>query len=190
MKNLKWIFLTGFVGVLVYMFFSQPSFEQKTQKEFEAYSVGMVQMENSPVKVKAGIRFFEPNSKAIVQASFEPSNKKDSIQMTNSKKEIVDFAGEIVFTVNKHLYRCKVFDEGEQLMLAFFDKSNGMDTYPGGRYINILKEDIEGNKFELDFNKSRNFYCAYSKDFICPIPPKENRILDVVAAGEKMYVSN
>jgi uncharacterized protein (DUF1684 family) len=69
------------------------------------------------------------------------------------------------------------------ILIPFGDKTNGTETYGGGRYIDITIP--EGNKAIIDFNMAYNPYCAYSAKYTCPIPPKEN-ILDVeIKSGQK-----
>jgi len=38
---------------------------------------------------------------------------------------------------------------------------------------------------QLDFNTAYNPYCAYSRRFSCPIPPKENSLPIAIESGEK-----
>ncbi|MFC0263569.1 DUF1684 domain-containing protein [Fontibacter flavus] len=69
--------------------------------------------------------------------------------------------------------------------LAFADATSGIDTYGGGRYIN-LRQDGK-NSITIDFNLAYNPYCAYNPDFACPLPPKENIMEIALEAGEKDY---
>ena len=71
--------------------------------------------------------------------------------------------------------------------LPFFDETNGEETYQGGRYLPV--EITAGKTMSLDFNMAFNPYCVYNKDYICPIPPKENLLPIPIKAGEKK-VSN
>ena len=62
-----------------------------------------------------------------------------------------------------------------------------METYGGGRYIDLTITDIKNNLIELDFNKCYNPYCAYSDGYSCPIPPDENNLKIKIEAGEKKF---
>jgi len=42
-------------------------------------------------------------------------------------------------------------------------------------------------KFRVDFNLAYNPYCAYNPNWSCPIPPKENRLMVAIRAGEKVF---
>lgn len=74
---------------------------------------------------------------------------------------------------------------GVGYFLAFTDATSADDTYGGGRYLDI--GEIKGDRHTLDFNLAYNPYCAYSADFQCPLPPKENSLAVKVEAGEKNY---
>ena len=77
------------------------------------------------------------------------------------------------------------------LFLPFTDLSSGEETYAAGRYIDMSTADIINNKVVIDFNKAYNPYCAYvSGKYNCPIPPKENQLPVMIAAGEKTFVKN
>ncbi|MFD2037211.1 DUF1684 domain-containing protein [Belliella marina] len=71
--------------------------------------------------------------------------------------------------------------------LAFADATSGVETYGGGRYLN-LRQDGK-NSIEVDFNLAYNPYCAYNPDFACPLPPRENLMEVAIEAGEKDYLA-
>ncbi len=82
------------------------------------------------------------------------------------------------------LYRPDGSEDASRLFLPFTDLSNGQETYEAGRYLEVSPE---GGKARLDFNFAYNPYCAYSEQFRCPLPPKENKLDFAVSAGEKKY---
>ena len=69
----------------------------------------------------------------------------------------------------------------DQFFIAFFDSSNGGETYEGGRYVHL--DSLDTHRFVLDFNKAYNPYCAYDSSWICPIPPRANALPFAVRAG-------
>lgn len=75
----------------------------------------------------------------------------------------------------------------DYLFLPFTDKTNGEDTYTGGRYIDLSVKDFVNGTLVLDFNKAYNPYCAYSAGYSCPKPPEENKLDIKVLAGEKKF---
>jgi uncharacterized protein (DUF1684 family) len=71
------------------------------------------------------------------------------------------------------------------LFVPFKDKTSGITSYEGGRYIDI---DIPTtDEVVLDFNKAYNPYCAYNSKYSCPIPPAVNSLAIEILAGEKAY---
>ena len=72
----------------------------------------------------------------------------------------------------------------DHLFLPFRDLTNDVETYIGGRYIDLTIP--KGNKITIDFNKAYNPYCAYNyTDYSCPIVPEENKLQTRVLAGIK-----
>jgi uncharacterized protein len=71
------------------------------------------------------------------------------------------------------------------LFVPFKDKTNGYDTYGGGRYLELNVP--EGDSIILDFNYAFNPYCHYDTGFSCPIVPTENHLNVAICAGEKKY---
>ena len=71
------------------------------------------------------------------------------------------------------------------LFLPFTDLTSGVETYGGGRYIDLEKTD-SGNII-IDFNKAYNPYCAYSHKYSCPVPPVENDLKVEIRAGVKAF---
>lgn len=73
----------------------------------------------------------------------------------------------------------------EHLFVPFRDGTSGKESYGASRYIDL---DLSpGDSYILDFNKAYNPYCAYSDDYVCPLPPRENSLDVELRAGEKKY---
>jgi uncharacterized protein len=74
-----------------------------------------------------------------------------------------------------------------RLFVPFGDLTNGTETYPGGRYLDL--ERTATGIYDLDFNRAYNPFCLFNPTYDCPVPPRENRLKLPVRAGEKMAVS-
>lgn len=74
--------------------------------------------------------------------------------------------------------------ENGELVVLFKDRTNGGNTYGGGRYAPV--SDLGNGRYLLDLNMAYNPYCAYSPDFVCPLPPLQNRLAVPIEAGEKV----
>jgi uncharacterized protein len=180
----------GILGIVVYSLSGTPNYHDITHKEFETYKENLQNMEDSPIKEKGTFDFFEPNKEWIVEADFVPSkaNLDFSMDMTDSSKVSAKLAGEATFEKGGQKIKVLIFEEETNYLLPFTDKTCGKESYGGGRYVNIPKDDLDGVKITIDFNKARNFYCAYTESYICPIPPKENFINTEVSVGEKNFI--
>jgi uncharacterized protein (DUF1684 family) len=76
----------------------------------------------------------------------------------------------------------------DTLFIPFQDKTNGKETYEGGRYIDA--EVLPEYKMILDFNMAYQPSCAYNSKFVCVLPPQENILNMAIRAGEKNYKSH
>ena len=71
------------------------------------------------------------------------------------------------------------------LFVPFRDATSGHESYGAARYLDL--EDEPTREYVLDFNLAYNPYCAYSDDYVCPFPPKENWLAAAIRAGEKAF---
>ncbi len=195
MFNNKFFFILLILAIaliLYYSFGDTETFELKTKKSFEKYKTELIEMEGSPLLNKNPNKFvfFEPNKELIFEAAFiaDSQNKTFEMLMTDSTNQGANLAGKAKFQKNGKTFEVLVFEEETSYLLPFNDFTNTKTTYGGGRYLNIPKSDLLGDAITLDFNLARNFYCAYNEKYICPIPPKENRIALEINAGEKKYL--
>ncbi len=69
----------------------------------------------------------------------------------------------------------------------FTDKTTNDETYGVGRYVNFELNDNPDFIYTVDFNYAYNPYCAYSSDFSCAIPTKEDYLDIAIEAGEKKF---
>jgi len=129
----------------------------------------------------------------IARAEEPVKDRKVVILSTNDGRENryleyawADFA---INDVKCRLLILEVMEDGPEkgsLFLAFADETSARETYGAGRYLDINK--VPGSSSVLlDFNKAYNPYCAYSDNFSCPFPPKQNILGVPIRAGEKTY---
>jgi uncharacterized protein (DUF1684 family) len=97
--------------------------------------------------------------------------------------------GTLAFTLKDQPLTLTAFAEADDTRLArlfvpFGDLTNGVETYQGGRYLDL---DRRGSGvYDLDFNRAYHPYCVFNPTYECPIPPKENRLPAPIRAGEKL----
>ena len=71
-----------------------------------------------------------------------------------------------------------------RLFVPFGDLTNGTETYPGGRYIDLDR--TASGVYDLDFNRAYHPYCFFNSSYDCPYPPSENRLKVPIRAGERL----
>jgi uncharacterized protein len=141
-----------------------------------------------------GLKYFPANPKFRIVADLEPiENKQMVVLKTSDNKEqrYIEYA-RATFRLDGvpcSLLILEVADSGPfkgTLFLAFADQSSAIETYGAGRYLDV-KKTPGASSITLDFNEAYNPYCAYNDNFSCPLPPRENILNVLIAAGEKTY---
>ncbi len=139
-----------------------------------------------------GLNFFPVDNKYRIEAQFVRLDGTITLEMptTKGRKALYDIYALAIFELEGNKYMLRIYqshrlrDDKEYkdyLFLPFTDLTNGEGSYGGGRYMDVQVP--RGNTIILDFNKSYNPYCAYSDNYSCPIPPKENHIDVAIHAG-------
>ena len=143
-----------------------------------------------------GLDFFEPDTTYVVVAKLEltPEALPFLMPTTTERKSEEVVYGVVHFQLNGEEYQLEVYQNTElmlqeehrdYLFLPFTDKTNGEETYAGGRYIDLSIPG--GDSITIDFNKAYNPYCAYNKKYSCPIVPNVNTLDTKVLAGVKVF---
>jgi len=98
--------------------------------------------------------------------------------------------GKFHFMMDGKKYKVEIYKSilSDTLFIPFKDKTNGKETYEGGRYIDA--ELLPDYKMILDFNMAYNPSCAYNTKFVCILPPQENLLDIAIRAGEKIFKSS
>lgn len=113
------------------------------------------------------------------------------IELPTSTTELrkMQRVGTLTFTVKGTTLTLTAFaDEGvrdiTRLFVPFGDLTSGTETYKGGRYLELDRTST--TLYDLDFNRAYHPYCVYNADFVCPVPPPENRLAVAIQAGERL----
>ncbi|MFH6602046.1 DUF1684 domain-containing protein [Maribacter algicola] len=169
-------------------------FQNELNKEFK-------DPETSPLpdrhrKNFEGLDFFDPDTSFIVVAKFvrTPDAIPFLMPTTTDRKSREVVYGMAHFSLNGVEHRLEVYQNEElmqqeeyrdYLFLPFTDKTNGEETYAGGRYLDLSIP--SGDTLILNFNKAYNPYCAYNKKYSCPIVPSVNALNVAILAGVKDF---
>jgi uncharacterized protein (DUF1684 family) len=196
------LFLTLIFSVSTVLGISQSDNYCKSIKEHrQHYKSEFLSDQRAPLKQEdlSNLRFYKAKKKYKIQCSATLTPESIPFEMptysgiTKPFKKYADLQFELggqAYTLcayqNLNLLKMPMYKN--HLFIPFKDKTNDVDTYGGGRYIDMETHDIEKGVLTLDFNKAYNPWCAYSDGYNCPIPPLENHLSIELKAGEKKYV--
>ena len=140
-----------------------------------------------------GLHYFEPVPELALTALFEKAADRTVFAMPTFDRRTLRYShyGTLSATLDGRPVTLKAYrreeSDGRQnvLLVPFRDATNGQETYPGGRYIEMVLPLSEHPV--LDFNRAMNPLCAYDPSYACPIPPRENHLPVPIRAGEMQY---
>lgn len=154
---------------------------------------------NSPFNYKGKVEFhplnyFEPDMRYIYKSKLYQYESKDTVIVFGTKGEEREFVRYGYFNIEQEneVYKLNVYQGYEEEMgiyysVWFTDETTNDETYGVGRYLNVRFVDDPENIYTIDFNAAYNPYCAYSKEYSCAIPRKEDHIGFAIKAGEKKF---
>lgn len=200
-KNIIIILIVVVVLVGIYYSFTgsetSEAYMAKIEQQRKEKDNDMREGEDSPFGDSiefTGLKYFPVDTRYRVDARLVEISPKKTVTLPTSdgrEKTYQEYAyAEFKLDgVENKLLILEIIDIGPYrgtLFLAFADKTSANETYGAGRYLELKK--VEGaQSITLDFNEAYNPYCAYSDNFSCPFPPKENILSVAVNAGEKTY---
>jgi len=182
--------------------FAQKSFDKEAviafQKELNAEYADSVKspLLKKDLKTFKALDFYPINEKFFVNAKFirTPDEKPFEMPTSTSRKPMYVKYGEAHFSIDGkkfklNLYQSldlkKIEEYKDALFLPFTDLTSGVDSYGGGKYIDLKIP--QGDTIAIDFNTAYNPYCAYNHKYSCPIPPQENDLAIEIKAGVKKF---
>ena len=151
------------------------------------YALRVWDAESAAIESFGGIDAYDYNPEWVVTGTFREIEGSTTVGFEHLKddgqtrEQVVP--GEIRFTHDGVDYDIAAFTSGRALQLVFSDTTNGDATYSVGRFL-FLAPNPDGS-ITLDFNFAILPPCAFSYNFNCPLPPKQNRFLFPIEAGEK-----
>jgi hypothetical protein len=139
-----------------------------------------------------GLQYYAPSEDFAFYAEFKLISKPDTVQLLTSKgsekRSMLRYGTFTFHEQDGSTYTLTGFrslnQEDGVIFIPFKDKTNGFDTYEAGRYLE-LEESSDNGEYLIDFNKAYNPYCAYNKEYVCPLVPKDNILNISIKAGEK-----
>jgi uncharacterized protein (DUF1684 family) len=156
----------------------------------------MRESDQSPIPQDRRARFppleyfpIEPEYRVPAALQLARGNDVIEIPTSNGERRKHNRVGTLQFTLKGRPLTLTAFVEvGQQdmrrLFVPFGDLTNGTETYPGGRYLELDR--TSSGVYDLDFNRAYHPFCYYNASYDCPYPPRENRLGIPIRAGEKL----
>ena len=138
--------------------------------------------------------YFPVSATYRVPAALQIIDTQDIIEMSTStnQRRRMRRIGTLKFTLRGQPLQLTAFVEATErdarrLFVPFNDLTNGTETYPGGRYLDLDR--TATGIYDLDFNRAYHPFCLFNPKYECPVPPRENRLQVPIRAGEKLASS-
>ncbi len=171
------------------------SFQEEKNREFRDPQSSPLSQEE--LRRFSGLDFFAPDTAYQVMARLVRSPEALPFDMpTNTDRTTRERKyGTVYFELMGKPCSLEVYQSpdlimqegyGDYLFLPFTDRTNGEETYEGGRYMDLRIP--SGDSLLLDFNTAYNPTCAYNPEYSCPVVPGVNHLDLSVRAGVKAYI--
>jgi uncharacterized protein (DUF1684 family) len=138
-----------------------------------------------------GLKYYPADPKLRFEVKLHRYNPPEIVTMTTSKGTRQRFhrVGYFELEMGGNHVKVQAYKSAERedndVFVPFKDATSGIESYGSARYLDL--EERPDDQYVVDFNYAYNPYCAYSDDYICPFPPKENWLDVSVRAGEMKY---
>ena len=137
------------------------------------------------------LAYFPVDPAFRVPASLTPIAAGQGLELPTStgQRRRMRRAGAMRFTINGRELTLTAFVDADEndmrrLFVPFNDLTNGNETYPGGRYLDLDRTPT--GLYDLDLNRAYHPYCVYNSQYDCPYPPRENRLAPPIRSGERL----
>ena len=137
------------------------------------------------------LSYFPTDPSYRIPASLQPAPPGPPVEMPTStgQRRRMRRVGTLGFTLKGQPLSLGAFVEADQqdmnrLFVPFGDLTNGVETYQGGRYLELDRTPT--GLYDLDFNRAFHPFCLFNPSYDCPYPPAESRLKVPIHAGEKL----
>lgn len=150
---------------------------------------------NNKTKVEFnGLNYFDVDPGFVFKSKIYEYNEKKNIPVFGTKGEersAIRF-GYLGFEKDEKDYRLNLYanigqDSTVYYSIWFTDKTTNNESYGVGRYLSFELKPNKDHLYTIDFNTAFNPYCAYSPEYSCAVPSKDDYLDLAISAGEKKY---
>ena len=131
----------------------------------------------------------DPSYQVPAALSVAPGDEVLELPTSTGQRRKMRKIGTLKFTLKGQALTLSAFvdastNDVRRLFVPFGDLTNGTETYPGGRYLDLDR--TATGIYDLDFNRAYHPFCVFNAEYDCPYPPRENRLQVPIRAGEKL----
>lgn len=156
----------------------------------------MRESSDSPVPAEkrgtfSGLTYFpvDPGYRVPAMLQLAPNSPAVEMPTSTGQRRQMRRVGTLSFTLKGQPLSLGAFVEANEtdmrrLFVPFGDLTNGLETYSGGRYLDL--ERTASNVYDLDFNRAYHPFCLFNASYDCPYPPPESRLKVPIRAGERL----
>ena len=133
----------------------------------------------------SGLAFFDPNPDLVFTVQPAPVEPTPvTIQTTTGEVRTYHRVATVTLAIDATDVVLALYSTGHDgLFLPFRDATSGNRSYGAGRYLDIAPN--ENGSITIDFNYAYAPFCAYSEQYSCALPPRENWMSVSIEAGER-----
>jgi uncharacterized protein (DUF1684 family) len=150
---------------------------------------------NSKTKIEFHpLKYYQVDPNFVFYSKLTEYPKKDTVIIYGTKGEprktvrfgyvTINYNGK---PVNLNVYKALSTSGSVYYSIWFTDETTNFETYGVGRYLEFDYNPNPNHVYTIDFNLAFNPYCAYSPEYSCAIPTKEDHIPIPIKAGEKKW---
>ncbi len=139
----------------------------------------------------APLPYFPVDPAYRIPAMLQPAEAGPAVEMPTStgQRRQMRRLGTLAFTLRGQPLSLGAFVEADEkdmrrLFVPFGDLTNGVETYQGGRYLDL--ERTATGIYDLDFNRAYHPFCLFNSTYDCPYPPPESRLKVPIRVGERL----
>ena len=139
------------------------------------------------------LNYFDVNPDLRFRSKLFENEIKDIVTIYGTKgepRETVRF-GYVKINFKNQSYKLNVYEseysKQKFYSIWFTDRTTNNESYGVGRYLDFEIDSDKDFIYDIDFNLAYNPYCAYTTEYSCAIPTKEDHIDLEINAGEKIF---
>ena len=156
-------------------------------KRERGFAIRLKNLNNPAITNFKGTHFYPFSDTWVIPARLIKHQKPQTINIATVYETIRknDSAGWLEFEYNGKKIRLQAVSYGEEdpMSIMFADETSQENTYGAGRYLDVEWPN-DGDMTVINFNYAYNPPCAITEFATCPLPPRKNRLVFEVTAGE------